>query len=859
MNSREAKSIAPIDRHIRVVNIDEDAGKNVRRVSELRHTKYVVLLGEPGIGKSTVLEAEARFAGLCVHKSRTILTGDAIAEESMLFIDALDEYRSDGQSSDKIHELARVIRRAKPKGWRIACRSEDWRKDADLAAIASTTDGSDIVVVQLLPLVGSEMIDILTTLGEQAPSEFLEKAESLGAQGFLESPLSLTLLHKATIERGAWPASRFQLFEAGAARLAYEDNAEHKFNDRRGHQDILTAAGTVCLLLLMTGARALWLSNGPVPDEFDKCAYLEAQQCGIAIDLLHATLDTALFRGEGEAFEPIHRSVAEFLAAQALAGIVSGDIDRAALPVSRALALLTGSDGVPATEMRGLYGWFATQLAFRHRHDDADFLVATDALTVLLYGDASVFSTNTKVAMLRAVEEHATTPSVWLGGITGGALACDDLVPEFQRIIETDHAQTDESIIVVYDILLSGKELSALSPVYKRLALSPSRPKWQRSRAIKLWLRTAEEVNQQTKEIFDAVEREPISSDRAQIRLDLLPMISVSLLTAEDVRAVLGDYERDADDRALGDLTQLQEMLVKNPLPEMFEVPALSWRPREDEEVKSEDIDTVIDHALAAVISAAPSFNAMQIWRWVRNSRKSESSSSGGEMVLTIRYLIKQASARAAELFCAMVLSEPVDDPGNARFHYMTINGSLPEDFVLTAVLSKVVSDGRTYASLRLLDAITPSIKNMEGGIDCYWRVYKLLNEWEEIIRLGQFASSPYEDWRINRREHKIERAQQRAEERAERIANLTPVLDELRSGSRCAVINQAAKTYLSHKRDDNVSNGVSRIEALTDPAIASAFVDGFVQLAMSIGDEAFVVDSNRHADHWWSTGKRTD
>lgn len=68
--------------------------------------------------------------------------------------------------------------------------------------------------------------------------------------------------------------------------------------------------------------------------------------------LLRDTLDTTLFRGEGEAFEPMHRTVAEYLAGHALAEAVVGNKERAALPLSGAFALITGFDGGAARALR---------------------------------------------------------------------------------------------------------------------------------------------------------------------------------------------------------------------------------------------------------------------------------------------------------------------------------------------------------------------------------------------------------------------------------------------------------------------------------------------------------------------------
>ena len=124
-------------------------------------------------------------------------------------------------------------------------------------------------------------------------------------------------------------------------------------------------------------------------------------------------LDTALFRGEGEAFEPMHRTVAEFLAGQALARTIVGERDRAALPLSRALAMITSDDERPPTELRGLYAWLAAHLAMLGDEAGAMRLIETDAVTVLFYGDAAVFTTQAR----RTILANLTSPIRALRGI----------------------------------------------------------------------------------------------------------------------------------------------------------------------------------------------------------------------------------------------------------------------------------------------------------------------------------------------------------------------------------------------------------------------------------------------------------
>lgn len=114
--------VASIDRRVEVIDGSADQRASIRRVSDLRPLPFVVLLGEPGIGKSTVFDIEASHEGAPVLKVRKLMTGGHPELDVPLYLDALDEYRTDGQPSDKVYGLANAITAAKVHRWRLSCR-----------------------------------------------------------------------------------------------------------------------------------------------------------------------------------------------------------------------------------------------------------------------------------------------------------------------------------------------------------------------------------------------------------------------------------------------------------------------------------------------------------------------------------------------------------------------------------------------------------------------------------------------------------------------------------------------------------------------------------------------------------------
>jgi len=544
--------LAPIDRRVEVIAGSDDQRASIRRVSDLRPLPFVVLLGEPGIGKSTVLDAEAAREGAPVLKVRKLVTGAHPESDVPLFLDALDEYRTDGQPSDKVYGLANAIAAAKVPCWRLSCRSEDWRKGADIAPLQDTTAGAPIVAAQLLPLDHFESMAVLAALGDDAPDGFLEKAAALGANGFIENPLSLKLLHKAVAGGGDWPTTRYKLFKTAIRRLAHEFNDVHRWSDRRAPDDIIAAAANACLVLLASGSRAFWRSNAEPPAQGDdQRAYVTAHDLLFDRKLLRDMFDTALFRGEGEAFEPMHRTVAEFLAGQALARAVTGDGDRAALPLSRALAMITGEDRRPPTELRGLYAWSATHLAVRGDAAGAMRLIEADAATVLAYGDAAVFTTPARRTILANLDRNEPYFRASAVGVTAvGGLAGEDLASDFTAVL-TGPGDGTHRLLTVLDALTTGRPVASIRPLLRTLALDPMRAESLRWRAADAWLNGTDDPTGARRALFDELAGEPVSIGREALRAHLMAELPSQAISLADIKSLIADYLCTPKDMAL--------------------------------------------------------------------------------------------------------------------------------------------------------------------------------------------------------------------------------------------------------------------------------------------------------------------
>jgi hypothetical protein len=821
---------ADIDRRVKVIDGEGSDDRTIKRVSDLRAMPFVVLLGEPGIGKSTVLSREAASEGASVISVRELMTGTAVQPDVTLFLDALDEYRTNGGAEDKVHTLANAIASCNPPSWRLTCRSEDWRKAADIAPISKTTAGRSITVAQLLPLDSDEASAILTVLGEVDPAHFLKTAESFGATGFIENPLALKLLQSAVADGGTWPANRFQLFASATRKLAFERSVVRSVTERHGVDVILDAAAEAFLVLLTSGARAIWRSNNEPPAAEDARAYVTGHDLQIDHGLLGDMLDTPLFRGEGETFEPMHRTIAEFLAGKALAAAVRGSQTRAALPLARALALVTGNDLAPPTELRGLFAWFAAHFAVGGDAELALRLIETDPVTVLSYGDAAVFETSTRRALLNNLGRHDPYFRASEVGVTAvGGLAGEDLAEDFATIL-TDPADGTHRLLTVFEALTVGRPVLSLRPLLRALVLDETRPEWQRRRAVEAYLNGAEDPPNLRRELFNALATQSASAGREAIRAQLAGGFASGALTVEDVRSVLADFRRSVPDNMTGRLYSLQKRLELEPIPELFDDPIASWLPARDNHGRDHriEINHLLDHALASAIRNTPGLSASRLWRWTANVRREAWTNLRSDTANALAGWLDEGPEREVAFFNAILSEDDIaGGPWLVSNRYITITRRHPSDVVLQHLLTGATASTDRSQKERLL-AIAAEIAVSTQRAALYWATYDQIFLTGDETSLNRLTFSTVDEWRREQADLNVELSEEEERERVNAVEVLRPVLADIAVGQYPQHLEWAAQLYFEREGAPDIQ----RIVEKTDAATTTALLAGWNRIA---------------------------
>lgn len=435
-------------------------------IAFFRESEAYVLLGDPGAGKTTLFRQEADDSTGLYISARDFLTFNRVDEwrGRTLFIDALDETRAGVEDARTPLDAIRgkLDQLGRPR-FRLSCREADWLGGNDQTALNACTTSGKVIVLHLNALT-DEDIGVILAQDERVfdVEDFMQKAKQYSLEGLLYNPQTLDMLI-AAVQGSNWPNTKLDTYELACRKMAVEHSDEHKAGRNKqsaSTESLLDAAGFLSAVQLLANASAF--NEGS--------AEREGQVCLSAIKIpddlpCDQALQTRLFKCANCEYQPVHRSVAEFLGGRFLAKKI-----KEGLPLRRILALMTGCDGGVVAALRGLASWLGA-----HSLEARSHLIGIDPLGVVLYGDVQLFSTQTKRQLLNALRQEAEKSGYlrfdkYWASYPFAALTTRDMASQLLELLNSPSREKHDQLIL--NCILDGLYRSECIPELKEALLS---------------------------------------------------------------------------------------------------------------------------------------------------------------------------------------------------------------------------------------------------------------------------------------------------------------------------------------------------------------------------------------------------
>jgi len=459
---------------------DHDGARTVIRQGEIVSlNRPVVILGDPGLGKSVLAEQLGERSGIQFVCASSFVSHDnprsLLAVDNCPVIDGLDEIASVTPGAAVVDVLKQLSKLGNPS-FILTCRAADWRGAADRVRILAHY-GAEPALLHLQPFGRNDAHEYLSRqFPAIEPAAVLDHLERCGIESLYENPLTLRMLGEVAENQGALPETRAHLFDRACRVMLEECNPGHQRDThaRRPDEDLLRAAGAVCAAQLLSGY--LSIHDGPNADtqkgflnlsEFAGLPYAD-----LAVDAVR----TRLFLAQGEnRFVPVHRVIAEYLGAKWLARCFEDEVSE-----KRIFSLFRQGEGVP-TSLRGLHAWLAHFNGVLARR-----CIEADPYAVLRYGDAETLTLEQARALLDALkglsEDDPYFRSEDWGQHPVSGLMRPELRDEVRAILETRdrHAQLRGLLLEAISAASLAKELL---PTLQSITFDRSRDVEERSTA----------------------------------------------------------------------------------------------------------------------------------------------------------------------------------------------------------------------------------------------------------------------------------------------------------------------------------------------------------------------------------------
>jgi hypothetical protein len=559
---------------------------------------------------------------------------------------------------------------------------------------------------------------------------------------------------------------------------------------------------------------------------------------------LDAVLKRRLFiSSEVDRFEPIHRTIAEFLAAEDLSKRIANG-----LPIDRVMALICGVDGRPVSSLRGLFAWLMCKL--RHL---AEGYVACDPYGVATYGDASVLPPDAQCAIwagLRALRDP------WF-------LANEDDRGSFRELANKNTAHIIQELlrdpstgvhlkIAALEAIANSTENIGLTANIRDMVLEKHDNAWLRSTALKAFAKSVQN-DWASLEALDC-ELAQAADDLAapEVRVDLLSLTRTYGSLAQRLLSVMEQAASAKKERTFGHFYPLIALPSDADLDVILDGASRVLIPKSESRF---EFRSLFDEWFKRRLESSAAITPVQLASWLRNI-----------LVSPDRYFEKALESLKARFEHEPTLFEKVFEllahavPDEERSFRLFVAHDLwqllpaavwtvPKCKFFLARAEKENNPRRAaelfYMYLAWFPREEASVVLAEAGFDLLVRRHDIEKA------LGNWKSCKIEKWRKEESKKHEKEDRKLSVSRAQNVAYFTPRLTTIREGVEERALAWAATVYHGFSvHTDEGHDARERLVMLTNEEITDAFIEGFIRYAENpiIPKKEAIIES-RHAN----------
>lgn len=334
----------------------------LKTLPQLADVPCLVLLGDPGTGKSNEIRAEvgrltsSTVAGVKVKRLDLKLRSEALIEKEVfkreefigwtegrhalvLFFDSMDECWR------RVPELGPVIlaeldpyltdksKKLQPIYLRLGCRAAEWREEieSDLRiAFGEENEGEKVQIWELAPLT-KEDVKVAASATGLEPVTFLAEVQAREVNAFAANPITLQMLLATSNEGGQLGRDRAEIYQKGCNLLCSDHHQVEKAAPRLSTtlQQRLSCASYLAALCVLSNRYSIHGSTEQrlvdedgtiaIQDICGRKTLLPGADFELTREVLTETLQSGLFDAQaGEVYSWRHQTYAEYLAASYL-------------------------------------------------------------------------------------------------------------------------------------------------------------------------------------------------------------------------------------------------------------------------------------------------------------------------------------------------------------------------------------------------------------------------------------------------------------------------------------------------------------------------------------------------------------